>query len=101
MSESKRERARGRAMRGGLTVLALALASGPKLAAQVAVEGGASAPERHQVADGDTLSSIAERHLGNGDAWPKLWSYNPEITNPHWIYPDQVCGCCPRARRPP
>jgi hypothetical protein len=47
-------------------------------------------PERHQVKDGETLSQVAERYLGNGDAWPKLWSYNPEITNPHWIYPGLV-----------
>lgn len=47
-------------------------------------------PERHRVLDGETLSSLAERFLGNGDAWPKLWSYNPEITNPHWIYPGLV-----------
>ncbi|MDB4974880.1 MAG: hypothetical protein JWN48_3221 [Myxococcaceae bacterium] len=47
-------------------------------------------PERHQVKDGETLSSLAERYLGNGDAWPKLWSFNPEVTNPHWIYPGLV-----------
>jgi len=47
-------------------------------------------PERHQVVDGETLSKLAERYLGNGDAWPKLWSYNPEVTNPHWIYPGLV-----------
>ena len=49
-----------------------------------------SVPERHKVVDGETLSSLAERFLGNGDSWPKLWSYNPEITNPHWIYPGLV-----------
>jgi hypothetical protein len=47
-------------------------------------------PDRHQVVDGETLSTLAERYLGNGDAWPKLWSYNPEVTNPHWIYPGLV-----------
>jgi hypothetical protein len=47
-------------------------------------------PERHQVVDGETLSKLAEKYLGNGDAWPKLWSYNPEVTNPHWIYPGLV-----------
>lgn len=47
-------------------------------------------PERHQVANGETLSQLAEKYLGNGDAWPKLWSYNPEVTNPHWIYPGLV-----------
>ena len=28
---------------------------------------------------------------GNSWGWPKVWSYNPQISNPHWIYPgDQV-----------
>lgn len=49
-----------------------------------------SVPERHLVQDGETMSLLAERYLGNGDAWPKLWSYNPEVTNPHWIYPGLV-----------
>jgi hypothetical protein len=47
-------------------------------------------PERHTVGKDETLSMLAERYLNNGDAWPKLWSYNPEITNPHWIYPGLV-----------
>lgn len=54
-------------------------------------------PERHQVAQDETLSMLAERYLGNGDAWPKLWSYNPEVTNPHWIYPGLVLRLKPGA----
>ncbi|MET0341501.1 MAG: LysM peptidoglycan-binding domain-containing protein [Polyangiales bacterium] len=46
--------------------------------------------DRHAVRDGETLSSIAEGQMGSADAWPKLWSYNPEITNPHYIYPGHV-----------
>jgi hypothetical protein len=41
----------------------------------------------HVLVDGETLWSISERYFGDGEAWPRLWSYNPEITNPHWIYP--------------
>lgn len=50
-------------------------------------------PQRdvHTVAEGDTLWGIAERYYQDPWQWPRLWSYNPEITNPHWIYPlDQV-----------
>lgn len=45
----------------------------------------------HTVHQGDTLWQISDRYFGDPYHWPELWSYNPEITNPHWIYPlDQV-----------
>jgi hypothetical protein len=48
-------------------------------------------PPAHTVQRGDTLWSISGRYYRNPWDWPRLWSYNPEITNPHWIYPlDQV-----------
>src|SRR5690606_13256192 len=45
-------------------------------------------PETYTVRRGDTLWDITGRFYGNPWQWPRLWSYNPEITNPHWIYPD-------------
>ncbi len=77
-------------------ILCLSLAWRPEAGAQLVQiaeadpEPPANLPERHQVAKDETLSIIAERYLGKGDDWPKLWSYNPEITNPHWIYPGYV-----------
>lgn len=48
-------------------------------------------PATHTVHRGDTLWSITHRYFGNPYEWPRIWSYNPEISNPHWIYPlDQV-----------
>ena len=44
-------------------------------------------PPVHVVRDGDTLWGISGTYYDNPWAWPRLWSYNPEITNPHWIYP--------------
>jgi hypothetical protein len=44
----------------------------------------------YKVSGGETLWSLAERFLGSGEEWPRLWSYNPEITNPHYIYPGHV-----------
>jgi hypothetical protein len=45
----------------------------------------------HIVQEGDTLWDISNRYFGDPWHWPELWSYNPEITNPHWIYPlDQI-----------
>jgi hypothetical protein len=36
---------------------------------------------------GDTLWEISSAFLGNPYYWPRLWSINDYITNPHWIYP--------------
>jgi hypothetical protein len=45
----------------------------------------------HVVVEGDTLWDISDKYFGDPLHWPELWSFNPEITNPHWIYPyDQV-----------
>ena len=57
--------------------------------------GGAADPadlegvktDHHNVERGDTLWDISGKYLGNPWYWPKVWSYNPEIENPHWIYP--------------
>lgn len=49
------------------------------------------APDIHLVRRGDTLWDLCNRYYQNPWAWPKVWSYNPQITNPHWIYPgDQL-----------
>ncbi|MBQ4333950.1 MAG: LysM peptidoglycan-binding domain-containing protein [Myxococcaceae bacterium] len=41
----------------------------------------------HTVVKGDTLWDLSEKYLGSPWYWPKVWSYNPQIDNPHWIYP--------------
>ena len=54
-----------------------------------AVDSGESGmgADQHRVDTGDTLWDISEKYLGNPWYWPKVWSYNPAIENPHWIYP--------------
>jgi hypothetical protein len=48
-------------------------------------------PEVYVVKRGDTLWDICDHYFENPWQWPKLWSYNPEIRNPNWIYPgDQL-----------
>jgi hypothetical protein len=48
-------------------------------------------PDIHVVKRGDTLWDLCARYYDNPWNWPKVWSYNPQIQNPHWIYPgDQV-----------
>lgn len=49
-------------------------------------------PKTHDVVDGDTLWDLSTTYLSDPFMWPQLWSYNPQITNPHWIYPgDVIC----------
>jgi hypothetical protein len=48
---------------------------------------GGPAPEAYTVKRGDTLWDLSSRFLDSPWYWPKLWSYNPEIANPNWIYP--------------
>lgn len=49
--------------------------------------GGATVPDYYTVQTGDTLWEISSAFLGNAFYWPRLWSINDYITNPHWIYP--------------
>jgi hypothetical protein len=45
----------------------------------------------HVVRRGDTLWAICDTYFHNPYQWPRVWSYNPQLQNPHWIYPgDQI-----------
>lgn len=55
------------------------------------VRGHSLIPPTYTVRRGDTLWDVTGRFYGNPWEWPRVWSFNPEITNPHWIYPlDQL-----------
>ncbi len=63
--------------------------------------GAVPPPDTYTVRPGDTLWDLSGRFLNNPWYWPKIWSYNPEIANPHWIYPGNVVKFYPAADEAP
>ncbi len=45
--------------------------------------------EIYVIKKGDTLWGLSERFIKDPNYWPSLWSNNPYIRNPHFIYPGQ------------
>jgi hypothetical protein len=68
------------------TAPAVAQVSGSSMSVPLAP----NAPDRYVVKKGDTLWDIAGVFLREPWYWPEIWYVNPEIKNPHLIYPGDV-----------
>lgn len=68
-------------------LLTATLAQAAEKTPPVKLGGATSVEEEHVVQAGDTLWDLTARYLQNPWYWPKVWSYNPQISNPHFLYP--------------
>jgi nucleoid-associated protein YgaU len=67
---------------GACLLLSQAMAENPELKANY--------PEQYTVVKGDTLWDISNTFLNNPWMWPEIWHVNPQISNPHLIYPGDI-----------
>jgi hypothetical protein len=54
---------------------------------QAEIELNPTHPDTYTVQRGDTLWDISARFLKSPWVWPEVWHANPQIENPHLIYP--------------
>lgn len=92
----------------GARVTATAATTAPSLSAAHAALAGSPRERVHTVEPGESLYSIAEEDLGDGQDWPQLYKLNAgvvqadgeKLTNPDLIRPDWTIRIVPAAAGP-
>lgn len=74
-------------MRKTLVALLL-LATAGLVQAQVELKD--NHPDKYTVVKGDTLWDISGKFLSKPWKWPEIWHANPQVANPHLIYPGDI-----------
>jgi hypothetical protein len=69
-------------------IVTAALLAGSLFAADVVLNP--EHPDRYVVVKGDTLWDISSKFLRDPWLWPEVWYVNPQIANPHLIYPGDI-----------
>jgi hypothetical protein len=71
----------------GAPVLVTAQDSSRTIATGSGIPLAADAPDRYTVKQGDTLWDISKVFLRDAWFWPEIWYLNPQVKNPHLIFP--------------
>lgn len=75
-------------MLGGILFVAASLLSSVQAGDVLTLKEGH--PQTHVVKKGDTLWDISQMFLDDPWLWPEIWHVNPQVDNPHLIYPGDV-----------
>ena len=67
----------------------LALLVGFLASFAVAKAADTEQPTIYTIVRGDTLWGLSKRFLNDPYYWPNLWAANPDLGNPHFVYPGQ------------
>lgn len=62
----------------------------PRVTEMSSVPLASDAPDQYVVKRGDTLWDISAMFLRDPWFWPEIWQVNPQIENPHLIYPGDL-----------